>query len=487
MLPLNPAKIPALYQKARADHAAGRLDAARKAYTQITLAKPALPEPHYQLGQIALRENKLPTALACFERARKLKPKEPSILDALASLHISMGNIDAANALYDELARLFPKAVKPLAEKARMLQNAGRFEAAERAFDKAFKLAPHDGELFRLLGVSKKVKKGDPFLARMEAAAKDPKVTGRSRMHLNFALAKAMEDSGQYERTFTYLRPANDAMAEAYPMKKGERKAEVDGLIAAFEGADYSRTIPGANSEIAPIFVTGLPRSGTTLVEQILASHPLVSGGGEMSIVRATTLDVLRRGNEFRPLSDLTDKEIKSVGDRYAAALRDKLDFDTHATDKSLQTHTVFGLLRLALPRARFIVVERDPRDTLYSIYKQIFEEGTHRYAYSMTDLVDYYRQHQRLIAFWKQALPDHIHTVHYEDLVSDPEPQSRALVAAAGLDWDDACLSFYENKRTVQTLSVHQVRQPVYKGSVGVWKRYEADLADMLNALKDS
>lgn len=165
--------------------------------------------------------------------------------------------------------------------------------------------------------------------------------------------------------------------------------------------------------------------------------------------------------------------------------MRERFPETPQITDKSIQTYLTLGLMKLAMPNARFIVVRRDPRDTLLSIYKNVFPEGTHLYGYDQVDLARHYSTFVRMVDFWRERVPGWFHEIQYEELVADPEPQSRALIAACGLEWEDACLNFHENTRKVETLSVFQVRQPISKGSVKAWARYGDRLKPMLDQLR--
>ena len=481
------ANIEAAYRKARALHEAGRLREAAQGYTAVARAAPALAEPHYQLGRIALAAGDAAAAVESLEAARARKPDEPQILSARAQALAAAGQTDAALAAHDALIRKLPREVKPRADKALLLQQMGDFDAAEAELKKALKRAPHDGELFRMLVTARRMRKGEPLIAQMIDAHHDAEVTGRSRMQLQFALAKAMADTGEYDKVFRFLDPANAAMRKAFPYEIAQRRAEVDGLIEAFRGADFSPVAAGgARAAVRPIFVTGLPRSGTTLVEQILASHRDVAGAGERRFVLEEAYRVMgdpARG--FTPLSQLDDAAVAGFGDSYLQLLARAVPDAPVVTDKSIQTHLVIGLVAKALPEARIVVVRRDPRDLGLSIYRNVFAPRTHLYAYDQADIAAYVATFEKMMAFWREALPDRFTEVRYEDLVADPEPQTRRLVEAAGLDWDPACLSFHETERQVATLSIQQVRQPIHAGAAGGWRRYEADLAPMIAAFE--
>lgn len=480
MLPLNPAQLPALLKQAQGLHRAGRLANAAAAYRAVLAVAPGTAAARLGLAAILLRQGQAAAALPHLEAA---PPTAPETLSLRAEALAALGQTDQALALYDRLIRALPKQVKPLADKALLLQRLGDFEGAETCLRRALRLAPLEGQLYRMLVVTRRITPNDPLIPAMLRAHGDRRVTGLSRAELGFALAKAMADTGQHAQMFTYLGPANAAVRAAQPHDPRQRSAEVEGLIAAFRGADFT-PLPEGPDDIAPIFVTGLPRSGTTLVEQILASHSAVTAGGERRFGLACAYDLLGPPPDIAPLAGLSAAQVAGFGAAYAAAMRAAIRFDRVVTDKSIQTHLILGLVLRALPAARVIVVRRDPRDLGLSIYRNLFAPGTHRYAYDLGDIAGYIGSFERMMRFWAEVLPGRYHEISYDDLVQQPEPQARALLTAAGLEWEDTCLRFHEQRNAVATLSVAQVRQPIHAGSRAGWRRHEADLAPLIEGL---
>ncbi|SNT05721.1 tetratricopeptide repeat-containing sulfotransferase family protein [Tropicimonas sediminicola] len=485
MLPLNPSRIPTEFKRAQDLQRSGEFEKAKAIYKAIADVAPRLTEVHFHLGRIAFDQGDTDGALAHLERARRLKPAEPAILSAMTAVLSSVGRDKDAITLYDDALATHPTAENLRIDRAFLLQRMGEIDRADRELRRVLKKSPLRGDVYRMLVVPKKVKADDPVIRMMEQAHADPRVKGANRVQLQFALAKAMEDTGQTKRVFTYLTPANRATKELYKYDVSERRDEVEALIDAFSGHDFTPSAP-ASEDFAPIFVTGLPRSGTTLVEQVLASHSQVTAAGEQSISPRLCFGVIGMPKTgFRPAAELSGTEIEGLGQAYQDAIRKAVAFDRVVTDKGIQSHLFMGLLKQAIPSARFVVVRRDPRDLLFSIYKNQFKPGTHRYAYDLEDLAAYYATFLRMLDFWREALPGGFHEISYEALVADPEAESRALVEAAGLEWEDACLEFHAAKREVKTLSIGQVRQPIYTTSARAWVKYETELAPLTAALE--
>lgn len=466
---------------------AGDTKEARRLIEAVLRQLPASVDALNGLGHLCRAEGDPAAALAAFDRALKLRPDLPATLFARAQTLADLGRTAEAAATYDRLIARHPREVKPRADKAHLLQQAGDFEAAEAEFRAALDLAPEDGELYRVFLRTKKLGPDDPLIAAMERAWNNRKLPPVSRTHLGFALAKAMEDSGQHDRVFPYLRAANEGMRRTQPFDIAERERRLEALLAAFRGHDFTRHPKADPGGFGPIFVTGLPRSGTTLVEQIVSAHPEVEAGDEIALLFRMITDALGTPDGgFRGVDDLPQGTLARIASDYEARVRKRLRFDRRFTDKSIQTDMVAGLVRMAIPSARLVLVERDPRDTLFSIYKNVFTPGKHLYAYDLGDLARYWKMHRRFVDFWREALPGIFHEVRYETLIADLEPVARGLIAAVDLPWSDACLDPAANRRQVRTLSAHQVRQPIYDSSVGAWRRHESELAELLDGLGD-
>ncbi|MDF0600696.1 sulfotransferase [Psychromarinibacter sp. C21-152] len=395
------------------------------------------------------------------------------------------GRVDDALAELAGVLEEWPTCGPAYAARGAIHQIAGDFAASRADFRRALELMPRNAETYRVFLATEKLAADDPLIPQMKALFDDPALPDSDRASLGFALAKAMEDTRQHDEVFTYLRPANDAMRRLYPYDIAERVDLFARIREAFGTVDFAaRRVEGAPA-IGPIFVAGMPRSGTTLVEQIIASHSRVTGGGELDYVRRELHAVLTTPDgAFRDWNAVPDAELAAAAQRAEAQMRRRFPDADVITDKSVQTYSLIGPIRAVLPDARFVVVHRDPRDCLLSMYKNQFTPGQHLHSYSLKDLATYYHLFREIVAFWRETCPGWFHEIRYEDLIAEPEAQSRALIGACGLEWEDACLNFHQNTRRVDTLSVHQVRQPIYRSSMKAWERYADELGELFEAL---
>ncbi|MXX89998.1 MAG: tetratricopeptide repeat protein [Boseongicola sp. SB0677_bin_26] len=371
-----------------------------------------------------------------------------------------------------------------LMSKASMLQTRGEFEKAHELFRRVIDRHPANGDAYRRLMVSHKATRDDPIIDEMVDLYERRDVGDEDRMNLGFAIAKALEDTRDDARVFRFLGEANRIADGLSSVSAGQRFAEVSDCREAYGRSDFAAASPAAMNGFAPIFVTGLPRSGTTLVEQIIAAHSDVESGGELGFA-SYFCRALLSARPGGPSGELDPDVVAGIGRDYTKVIGRQFPGALHVTDKSIYTFEHVGALKLALPNARFVVVRRDPRDNLFSIYKSRFAQGTHGYAYDLEKLARYYDEFERMIALWRERVPGWFHEVSYETLVAHPEEETRRLIAACGLDWEDACLNFHESAGRVQTLSVFQVRQPITSASVKGWRRFEAELKPMIDILR--
>jgi len=371
-----------------------------------------------------------------------------------------------------------------------ILTELGRLDEARQAIDAAIAAAPGRVRSYYNLAESRKLQLGDPHLAAMEALARDvSSLDAVERIELDFALAKAYADCGEHERSFERLREGNalkrrrtiyDEAAALGVFARTRASVTRELILDRADAGDPSAT---------PLFILGMPRSGTSLVEQILASHPAVFSAGEIddfdraagALVGLGTGEASQRPEAAARLSRA---QLRELGAAYLGRIRGVAPEAARITNKTPDNFRFVGLIHMALPNARIIHMRRDPVDTCLSCYSKLFVENQ-PFAYDLGELGRYYRGYDALMAHWRAALPPGVMLeVRYEDVVADLEGQARAILAHCGLEWDRRCLDFHLTERPVRTASVIQVRQPIYRSAVGRWRAYERFLGPLLAEL---
>ena len=408
------------------------------------------------MGQVRYEQRRSEEALALFERALALKPD-------LADTHNNIGTI---------------------------LKEDGKLAEARAHFVRAIEIKPRESAYYFNLADAKKFAAGDPHLAAMEALARDAATLApAARMRLNFALGKAYDDLGRFGDALRCMNVGNALKRQRINYDEAKVSGQFDSIRAAFDRKLLGKKSLGFEFQV-PVFVLGMPRSGTTLIEQILASHPAVHGAGELTDFSRLANQMLdARGKVRRYPEDaakLAAKELCALGEAYVGRLRMLAPHAPRITDKMPANFLYVGLIYLALPQARIIHVRRDPRDTCLSCYSKLFS-APQDFSYDLAELGRYHRQYDGLMAHWRKALPPgRMLEVRYEDVIDDLETWARRIVDHCGLDWDPACLAFHEARRPVRTASASQVRRPIYRTSEGRWRKYGNELQPLIAALGD-
>lgn len=366
------------------------------------------------------------------------------------------------------------------------LREYGFFEEAIASFERAVALDPRDGQAHRFLAETRGVA-DKAHRAQIEALLADPLVVADARIELHFALFILLDREGRTHEAFEHLRAGNTLRRAQFTYDEADVHKLLDLLRTMFSAPLVTSVAGRGNPSELPVFIFGMPRSGTTLVEQMLAAHPLVQAGGELDAFECAFAEappVTADPRDARAFVAELGAMMHGVGTRYLEALQPIRDGALRVTDKMPGNLRFAAAIRCAFPNAKLVHVRRDPIDTCLSCYATNFSDG-HLYAYDLTELGRYYRLYEEHLAGVRAALgPNDILEVGYEELVADFETQARRIVAFCGLEWDPACLEFWRVQRPVTTASVVQVRQPLYTRSVGRWKRYERELQPLLVAL---
>jgi tetratricopeptide (TPR) repeat protein len=485
---LRPGFAEAYYNLAIALAAQKKFDLATAVYRKAVEVRPDYAEAHSGLGTALRACGKLDEAIAAFWRAITLKPDHAEAHCNLGrALHDQGKSQEAIDALSHGLL-LDGSSAEAHNSLGLVLRAVGKLPEGRAAVEEAIRLAPSSAKYRRHLSEMIRFRDGDSHLADLERLLGEvDTLAPGERTDLHFALGKAYDDLGRHA-------DAAQQWLQGNALKRREISYDAAAVDEVFErirnvfAQDSLEVRQGAgHSSAVPVFIIGMPRSGTTLVEQILASHPQVFGGGEMKYFGDAVGETEERRGAIYPdvASTMTGSDFADLGGRYLTqSLRLARPGARYVTDKMPSNFLFVGLIHLSLPNASIIHTVRDPADTCLSCFSKLFT-GELNYTYDLAELGRYYRQYQLLMAHWKRVLPaGRILDVCYEELVEDVEGQARRIVAHCGLDWDARCLSFQENDRPVRTASATQVRQPVYKSAVGRWRPYQAFLAPLLQEL---
>jgi tetratricopeptide (TPR) repeat protein len=459
----------------------GRDEEARAVYETADRLAPDLTETLVALGQIAMNQNRDEEALAYGKRALAADPSSSSAHVLIAGALINQGLGAQAEGHLQAALNSEKVNSQVYATLGTRMQSLGRMAEAEAAFKKSIELRPDQGYSYCALVRSASVTVADePMLAKMQSLLEQADVSALGKGYLHYGLGKAREDLGKFEMALGHFDQANEIL---YRLKFGDgvfnrdRLADfVDWTIAHFPKGFLRGNRAEDTGGRGLLFIVGMMRSGTTLVEQILSSHPLVEGAGERTFWLAHAQEAVTAFSE--PASGRRQELAKA----YLDELRMLFPAAAFVTDKMPGNYRVLGAIASAFPEARIIHTRRHPIDTCLSIYSTP-NRSANEFAHNRSNIVFAYRQYERLMAHWIDVLPaDRLMTVEYEKLVADQGSVTRRMVEFCGLPWDELCLRPQDNERSIVTPSVWQVRQPVYRSSIERWKRFEPWLGEFLS-----
>ncbi|TGP19146.1 MULTISPECIES: tetratricopeptide repeat-containing sulfotransferase family protein [unclassified Mesorhizobium] len=502
-------------------HQTGRSDEGLDFIEQSVTLQPRNADFLNNMGTVMRDLGRVAAAVDFFRGAVDIRPEQLAARDNLGSSLKQLGQFEAAEEIYRGTIGRNPFHVRARIGLAETLQEAGRLDEAIALFRESLSIRPKDAELLYGLGVAmmekgklteaadlarqavaiapamakawllltqvKRQTERDPELASMEAEHAKAPQDSLARMQLSFGLGKANDDLKDYGRAFDYFAEGNTIRRKGIDYDPVRTRDEFEAMKTVFDKAFFEKHRPSDISDDTPIFVVGMPRSGTTLVEQIIASHPQVFGAGELSILKTAVgkqFPMSMPGGFPWGIADTPDKAFAEAGQAYLDMLHARYPGSRHVTDKMPGNFLLVGFLHMMLPKAKIVHCARDAAATCLSIFKVHFRGDSHRYGYDLGELADFHNLYADIMAHWHKVLPGVVHDVRYEDFVADQEGQTRALMAHLGLPWDDKVLSFHETDRPVRTASAAQVRQPMYQGSVDLWKRYGDRLKPLLDRL---
>jgi tetratricopeptide (TPR) repeat protein len=450
--------------------------------------------PDYHLARLnyasALSGRQKPSqALEQLNILERAEPDKPSHLVLKASVLAQMGDYPQAITCYEKLLTQFRPQARISLSYGHALKTVGRLPEAIAAYRRAIALDPGLGDAYWSLANLKTYRFEAADLAAMEAQISSGKAGREDYFHLCFALGKALEDAGQCERSFKFYDLGNQVKKRQEGYRAEANQEDCQRVIATCDVALFARNAGVGCLAADPIFIVGLPRSGSTLLEQILASHSQVDGTKELPDIIAIARrlgDRIKKSDRSRYpeiLGTLNLQQCQELGEEYLQRARVQRGAAPFFIDKMPNNFAHIGLIQLILPRAKIIDARRHPMAACFSGYKQLFASGQ-RFSYSLRDIGEYYRDYVALMDHWDKALPGKVLRVEYEDVVADTEPQVRRILDYCALPFEDSCLNFHQTERAVRTASSEQVRQPIYQSGLQQWRHFEPWLGELKTAL---
>lgn len=507
---LKPDYVDAIYNIANSYKDQAKHEKAVTAYKETLALSPSHVDAHNNLGNVLMKQGKLNAAIDSYKKALSLKPDFVGALNNLGNCLKDQGSLDAAIVEYQKALALdpnyavtqnnigaafyeqgkFKEAIASYENALSLnadftdaynnlgnaLKDQGKLEAAVASYKKALSLDPRHAISYRQLGLLIKYERDNPHFEQVKALLGEPDLPDDDRCHLLFAYAKMSEDIGKLSTAFKNYTAGGTLRKKllAYDLTQDVHLFEqVKG--ASHRIAQLNVEFDSQESAMTPVFVLGMPRSGTTLVEQIISSHSQVFGGGEIPL-----LDNLGRRLAVGDIA-VSVNNLISIREAYLQDLCNISERHSIVTDKMPHNFLSIGLIMKAFPEAKVIHVKRDPAATCWSNFKQYFSANGLGYSYDLSDTISYFKMYRDLMAFWEEQYPNKIYHLDYDELTTQQEPRIRELIKYVGLDWQDTCLSPHENSRSVKTASQLQIRKKIYRGSSEAWLKFEPYLGDVL------
>jgi tetratricopeptide (TPR) repeat protein len=466
-----------------------RYDEAEKAYGEALAIDRNYKEACVNRGNALRNLSRRTESLAMFERSLEIDPDFAHGHTGAGNLLRDLGENERALKHYRRAIECAPDLAITHFNFANVLYDLGQAAGAEAAFRRAIELDPTNADFYRHLTQVVRLKPDDILVVAMQEGFESPTNTEWARMNFGFALGMVFDRAGLHDQAFRYFAEANRLKRKTTDHDQGFELARLAATRKIFAPQRFAAHPTSSINDETPVFVVGMMRSGTTLTEQILASHPDVAGAGESRLVQEIVNARTEKTGKVYPdsLADVTADELTDMGRSYLDQMR-KLHGSKplRIVDKMPQNFIYAGLIRLMLPKARFIWLKRDPMDNCFSIFSILFTQG-HGYAYDLKEIGAYYRYSEAMMEHWRKLFPDQIHVQQYETLIEDSEAEVRRLLDFCGLPFHENCLNFHKNERIVRTASAIQVREGFNRRSIQRWKPYEHHLRDLKKALKEA
>lgn len=486
----NPRNVDALRMLAMVAATAKRYDDAERLLRKAVGIAPDFLTAVVDLGRVLKEQDRFEEAIDCFKNAIAINPNNPHTHFLLASAYSPAAlNLEAARE-YRRALDLAPEHPGALLGLGNALKTIGKQDEAIKAYQDCIRVRPDNGEIYWSLANLKTYRFSDEQIAEMAARVDNHEgLTDQSEVNFLFALGKAHDDRQDYDKAWRYYERGNGKQRMLAQYDPVQTETLNDAIIEVFDKALLEEKAGKGCPDRAPIFVLGLPRSGSTLVEQILASHSQVEGTSELPYLGRVAMSLNRNRadgvNYPEAVRELEAAHLTALGEDYINyAQLHRTEGKPFFIDKMPNNFPTIGFLNLILPQAKIIDARRHPLDACVGNFRQHYAKGQ-TFSYDLTDLGEYCLQYLRMMDHWQQALPGRILTVQYEEMVTDFENQARRLLDHCELPWEEACGRFYETERPVRTASSEQVRQPIYTGALNFWRNYERHLDELIEIVE--
>lgn len=465
-----------------------QLHEAEECFRKAIQISPRYTDALYNLGQILTRQDRHPDAEQYYRKVIELKPHDANTHHNLGLALRMQQKFDEAESCFKQVLALKPDFAEAHQALGGQLVEQGQFTAATAYFRHALEIRPdYVMPRFALVNTKKIHPEDEDFAALIQIEKKTETLSPGDLTSLHFALGKCFDDTEKFDEAFTHYIQGCRIKRTSFNYDPAADTKLFKEIMRIFSTEKIEQLRDQGDTAQQPAFILGMPRSGTTLTEQILASHPDIHGAGELPDLLAITQRSIAGATFPENLHLLDSSRLKAWGSEYATSLRRHAPNALRITDKMPLNFLVVGLIHLMLPNAKIIHVRRNPVDTCISCFTMLFEEDRVKFSYDLSEIGQFYVNYARLMDHWRSVLPSNSFLeVEYEDLVQNTEEEARRLVDYCGLEWDADCLEFHKHERSVRTASRNQVRQPVYRSSMERWRRYEKHLAPLFDALGD-
>jgi len=467
-------------------HKLGHFDEAKKVFNRaITLDNNNCAALN-NLANVYKDSNENKNAEELYIKILKINPNYINTINNYAGLNFKLNRYEEAIYYYKKALALANKDTLVHYNIGLVYQSLGKFDEAKFHYKEVLKINPNINIIDRIMGRFIKYNEDDSHLKEMLQKIKNNKLNDNSKINLNFAIGKAYEDLSDYKKSFFYIDEGNKIKSKISNHDMRPFDKLLRGLKKSFENYTFNNNVSNKNFYKKIIFIVGMPRSGTSLIEQIISSHPDVYGCGELDYLEKLIVKNFYTNNELKipNLESESNQElVDKISSKYHELIEDFNSNKQNITDKAPLNFRWIGFIKILFPNAKIIHSVREPKDNCLSIYKNIFDDNLN-WTYDKSHLFHYYKNYVELMNFWKKKLPNFIYDCKYEHLIGNSKIEVKKLLTFCDLDWNDNCLKFYDTKRAIKTVSVAQARQPLYKSSIASSKKFQPFLADLFNNL---